>query len=262
MGKAFLKTAQRQIINNIPTILSAMAAVGTVASVCLASEASLKAKEVIEEKESKNKLSKADKALIYVDSYLPTALMTTATLICIFGSNHVNKQRMAGIAGAYILSENALSEYKDKVDEMFGSKKAKKLEDEIKQDHISKNPPNEYNTVLPPYYGGPDTLNLWWDEVAKRYFYCSAERIRKAELRANKELHISGFVSINDIYEMLELPPIKTGDDCGWEYDLNDPSNSRNREVSISIEGGLTEVDTPCGVMDMDPWPNSSWLGL
>ena len=68
-------------------------------------------------------------------------------------------------------------------------------------------------------------------------------------------------MSVNDIYEMLQLPPIKTGDDSGWEYDLNDPMNSRNREVSIDISGGLTDIDTPCGVMDMDPWPNSSWLG-
>lgn len=255
---SFISKAQKEIVKNAPTILTVMGAIGTLASVALSSDSALKAKKALEKAD--DDISKADKALIYAEAYAPTAIMTAASLVCIFGSNHINSQRIAGLAGAYILKETAFDEYKEKAEEIFG-KKAQQIKDEVVQDHISATPPTEQNTVIPTYYGGPETLSLWWDEVAKRYFYCSAEKIRKAELRANKELHISGFVSINDIYEMLELPPIKTGDDSGWEYDLSDPMNSRNREVSINISGGLTDIDTPCGVMDMDPWPNSSWLG-
>lgn len=254
----FIQTLQKQVIKNAPTILSVMGAIGTVGSVILSTDSALKAKKVISEQ--KKDISKADKAFIYAKAYAPTAIMTTASLVCIFGANHINSQRIAGLAGAYILKETAFTEYKEKAEEFLGKKKSQQVKDEIIQNHISENPPTEHNTVIPPYYGGPDTLSLWWDEVAKRYFYCNAERIRKAELRANKELQMSGFVSINDIYEMLDLPPIKTGDDSGWEYNLNDPASSRNREVSIEISGGLTEIDTPCGVMDMDPWPNSSWF--
>ena len=254
-----MNNIQKQIVKKIPTILTVMGAIGTVSAVAMSTDSAIRAKKKLEE--AKDDISKLEKALIYAESYAPTVLMTGASLVCIFGSNQINSQRIASLAGAYILKETALDEYKAKTEEIFGKKKAQQVKDEIVQDHISEIPPTEQNTVIPAYYGGPETLSLWWDEVAKRYFYCNAEKIRKAELRANKELQASGFVSVNDIYEMLQLPPIKTGDDSGWEYDLNDPMNSRNREVSIDISGGLTDIDTPCGVMDMDPWPNSSWLG-
>jgi len=260
-ASSIISNLQKTIVKHAPTILTAMAAAGTLASVALSSESAIKAKEELEKKKNPDSdISTADKALIYAKAYAPTAIMTTATLICIFGSNHVNKQRIAGIASAYILSETAFGEYKEKVEEIVGKKKAQQIKDNIVQEHIDKNPPTDQNTVCPPYYGGPDTLYLWRDEVANRYFYCNAERIRKAELQANKELQLSGFVSINDIYDMLELPRIKTGDDSGWEYDLNNPTSSRNREVKITIDGGLTDIDTPCCVMDMDPWPNSQWF--
>lgn len=257
--KSIIVNLQKTLVKHAPTILTVMGAAGTVAAVALSSEAALKAKKVLEENEKKD-ISTADKVLVYAKAYAPTAVMTAASLTCIFGSNHVNKQRLAGIASAYILSEAAFSEYKEKVEEVVGKKKSQQIKDEVVQSHIAQNPPTEFNTVVPSYHQGPDTLYLWWDEVAKRYFYCNAERIRKAEALANKELQLSGFVSINDIYEMLELPKIKTGDDSGWEYDLNDPTSSRNREVRINIDGGLTEIDTPCCVMDMDPWPNSQWF--
>lgn len=261
MNKDMFKILQTAVIKNAPTILSVMAALGTITAVAMSSEAAVKAKEEIDKVEDKNP-SKADKAVIYAKAYAPTALMTGASLICIFGSNHVNKQRIAGIAGAYIVSETAFSDYRDKVEEIVGKKKTQQIKDELTQKQISENPPNERNTVIPSYYGGPDTLHLWFDKVAQRYFYCNAERIRKAELEANQLLRQCGFVSVNDIYEMLDLPRIKTGDDCGWEYDANDPASSRNREVQISIDGGLTDIDTPCGVMDMEPYPNSSWFGI
>ena len=254
-----MNNIQKQIVKKIPTILTVMGAIGTVSAVAMSTDSAMRAKKKLEE--AKDDISKLEKALIYAEAYAPTVLMTGASLVCIFGSNQINSQRIASLAGAYILKETALDEYKEKTEEIFGKKKAQQVKDEIVQDHISATPPTDQNTVIPAYYGGPETLSLWWDEVAKRYFYCNAEKIRKAELKANKELQASGFVSVNDIYEMLQLPPIKTGDDSGWEYDLNDPMNSRNREVSIDISGGLTDIDTPCGVMDMDPWPNSSWLG-
>jgi len=145
---------QKVLVKNAPTILAVMGGISTVIAVVMSSDASLKAHEAIKEAEReakgddyelysecktlakkgynetaiikqldipedkidvvKSPLSTADKAWIYIKAYGPTAIMTTASLVCIFGSNHINKKRIASLAGAYLMSETALKEYKDK----------------------------------------------------------------------------------------------------------------------------------------------------
>ena len=247
----FLAKAQKEIVKNAPTILTVMGAIGTLASVALSSDSALKAQKALGK--AGNDISKADKALIYAEAYAPTAIMTTASLVCIFGSNHINKQRIASLAGAYILSETAFKEYRDKAEELVGKKKVQQIKDEIIQDHISTNPPTPENTYMPYAGNSGQTLSLWYDDLTGRYFYSSAERIRKAELEATRMLQKNGYVSINDIYELLNLPTVKIGDDNGWMSDWC-------TEVNLDIEGGLTDVDMPCGVLVMDPRPSSAWL--
>ena len=260
MHVEMLDKAAKFMIEKAPTILAAAGAVGTVTSVVMSADSAIRAKKEVES--SKKQLSKADKAAIYAKAFAPTAIMTTATLVCIYGSNKIHTQRMAGLAGAYILKEAAFKEYREKTRDMVGEKKFGKIREEILQDHIDQCPPSDSNTIFPPYYGGPEHLSLWWDEVAKRYVYCSAERIRKAELVANRMLLRDGFVSVNDVYELLKLDRIKTGDDSGWTYDRNDPQSSKNQEVTIILDHMLANGDVPCGVIDMDPWPNSSWFNV
>ena len=50
--------------------------------------------------------------------------------------NHNNKKRIASLAGAYLMSETALKEYKEKAKEVVGAKKAQQISDEIVQDHM------------------------------------------------------------------------------------------------------------------------------
>ena len=249
MPLAFIKDIQKCVIKNAPTILTVMGGRGTVASVFLAVDSTLKAQKMIEEHDEE--LSKADKALLYIEAYSPTAIMTAASLIAIFGANYVNRQRIAAIASAYILSESNFEEYKEKVQEMFGKKKAEQVQGNIVQDHIDDNPKRMDNVHISPYE--PGASMLWFDETCHRYFYSSGERIRRVELEANKILAKDGWISLNDVYDMLGLPGVKIGYDLGWQKDLN-------REVEFDIGGALTEGDVPCGTISMDPRPSSWWF--
>lgn len=206
----------------------------------------------IEYDDTKSTLSTADKAIIYAKAYAPTAIMTAASIFCIFGGNRISRQRIASLAGAYILKETAFDEYKQKAEEMLGKKKANEISDDIIQSHINQNPPTEANT-LQPNLPNPVQLSLWYDETSNRYFYSNAEYIRRAELEANRMLDKNGFVGINDVYSILGLDEIPLGDDMGWQKDING-------EVTIEIGTALLGPDVPCGTIRMEVRPTSAWL--
>ena len=199
-----------------------------------------------------SKLSKADKLMIYAKAYAPTAVMTAASIVCIFGGNHISKQRIASLAGAYILKETAFEEYKQKAEDIIGKKKADDISDEIIQQHINNNPPTESNTIKSNIPNAVQ-MSLWYDETSNRYFYSNAEYIRRAELEANKMLEKNGFVGINDVYAILGLEEIPLGDNLGWDKEVAD-------EVVIEIGSALLGPDVPCGTIKMEVHPTAAWL--
>jgi len=201
-------------------------------------------------------LTTTDKAIIYAKSYLPTAVMTGASLICIFGSNHLSKARIAALASAYIASETNLKEYKEKVLEMVGKKKAREVNDEVIADKVKNNPPTAANTVAPSMSNMVD-LSLWYDVTSDRYFYSNPERIRRAEIEAQQMLDKNGSVSINDIYDILGIKQIPLGDTMGWEKE----SSGCSPTIILEIGATVDDNDRVIGTMTMDAYPSNSWLG-
>jgi hypothetical protein len=190
--------------------------------------------------------------MIYAKAYAPTAIMTAASILCIFGGNHISKQRIASLAGAYILKETAFEEYKQKAEDIIGKKKANNISDEIIQQHIDKNPPTDANT-LQSNLPNAVQMSLWYDETSNRYFYSNAEYIRRAELEGNRMLEKNGFVGINDIYALLGIEEIPLGDHLGWDKEANG-------EVIIEIGSALLGPDVPCGTIKMEVHPTAAWL--
>lgn len=254
-GNQILEKIQKSIAKNSPTILAVMAGIGAAASVGLAIDGTVQSKKRIEQAKKDSPtgdISKADKALIYAKSYAPTACMLVATELCIYGSHKIHEKRIATLGAAYILSESNFKEYKEKAEELFGEKKAHEIEDAIIQKHIDENPQTEQNTSL-NHLPNATQLGLWFDETSKRYFYSNAEYIRKAELEANAMLQKNGFVSINDIYEILGIDSIPLGDDMGWQSDMNE-------EVIITIGAALMGPDIPVGTILMEVHPSNAWM--
>jgi hypothetical protein len=307
MKAGVILKVQKVLVKNAPTILAVMGAVGTIAAVCMSSDASLKARQAIDAEEFKrnnedicdkylpkdtpdnasvaemtdiiksngideyelddivmysneSKLSKADKLMIYAKAYAPTAVMTVASIVCIFGSNHINKKRIASLAGAYLMSETALKEYKEKAKEVVGVKKAQEISDEIVQDRMNSNPASKAEIAnTPGSQSNIPTLSLWYDIYSDRYFYSNAEMIRKAELEAQKLLDKNHFVNVNDIYAILGVKEIPLGEYIGWEK--KHPED--DVEVRLIIGSALDDADVPMGTMDMNVnvRPSDLWCG-
>ena len=193
------------------------------------------------------------KALIYIKSYTPAALLLGGSLLCIFGGNHISKKRIAQLGAAYILSETTFKEYKEKTKELLGKKKAQDIEDDIVQDRVLKNPPTEANTFMPSMSNDKTALSLWYDVISDRYFYSSAEIIRRAEIEAQRMLDKNGFVNLNDVYGILGIKEIPLGNDIGWQKDIH-------KDVNLVIGAVLNDNQEPVGTLTMEVYPSSAWL--
>lgn len=210
------------------------------------------ADEYIENLIEMPEMTTKQKILFYAKHYAPAAIMLGASMFCIFGSNHISKKRIAQLAGAYILSETTLKDYKEKVEETIGKKKAQDIKDEFVQDRVLNNPSTEANTDIPNMGNVPD-LTLWYDVNSDRYFYSNIDLIRKAEIEGQRLLEKNGSVTANDIYAVLGIKEIPYGDDLGWQKNLNS-------EVILKTGAVLDDRGNPVGTLTMDVRPSNAWL--
>lgn len=252
MKKVTIKKAVQEVgkiaEKNSPIILTGCAIVGVITTVALTIKATPEALQIIEEEENKRKLENYDDpTLTKIEiikftwkCYIPAGVMTMATVACMIGVTSVNLKRNAAIAVLYSKSKEIANEYKDKVKEIVGEKKAQEIHDEIMKDRVENKP---YNTEQVILTGKGDTL--CYDSFTGRYFKSDIEYIRRVQNDLNWTM-ISGDMrtSLNDFYYALGLGAIKMGDDYGWDLD---------RPLELKFSSQLQpETKIPCLVIDYD----------
>ena len=195
-------------------------------------------------------VSKTDKAKIYAKAYWPAAVMATATLLCIFGGNHISKTRIAGLGAAYILSEGKLRDYKKKVEELYGKAKAQAVEDSIIEDKIAANPPSDDKFAVPTeaFRNGSLPLSQYYDELSDRYFWTNPEYIRRAEIEVQEIVKEEGSANANDVYARIGLSEIPLGEFCVWDRHPNGEID----KVEIKIGSMVTDLGYPVGTITMN----------
>lgn len=201
-----------------------------------------------------------DKFFLYAKNYWPAAVTLGLSIFCIFSGNHISKKRIIQLTGALALSRKSLQEYKDKVEEVIGHKKAEDINNEIIQEKILKNPPTEANTVIPSMGNLPD-LSLWYDVDSDRYFYSNIEYIRKAEIEAQRMLEQNGSLTRNDVYGILGIKEIPLAEYSTWIYD---PDNSGvHNQVILKTGALLDDRGNPVGTLTMNDLelPSDQWMG-
>ena len=173
----------------------------------------------------------------------PPILMGVASSACIIGANNVSTKRMAALSAAYSVTETALKDYKGKVTELLGAKKANTIREAITKDKLEKDPPTENTEVI--ITGNGDVLCK--DLYSGRYFTSSAEKIGRAINELSHDLISEMWVSLNDFYYLIDLPRIPMGDDLGWSIEHSDRGN-----IPISFTAILTENERPCLCVSFD----------
>lgn len=231
-----------------PEILTVIGVTGMITTTVLAVKATPKALTLMEEKklemshergEDVEKLTPVETVKTTWKCYVPAAVTGVVSTACLIGAQSVNAKRSAALATAYKFTESALREYKETVVETIGEEKERDIRTRIAQKHIDRDPmPNKQVIIL-----GKDE-HLCYDPISSRYFKITANALHEAEIELNRAmLHdISGYASVNDLYDELELEHIDIGDELGW--------NTSNL-VKIELHGTKVAPDgSPCLVID------------
>lgn len=259
VGKQILKGRK-----NSPTILFATGVVGMVGTTVLASRATLRLDEVLEQAQSD--LSKAtdlvhpdyseddrkkDKAIIYVRSalgvvklYAPAIVLGTLSIAALAGSHRILNRRNAALVSAYGTMAAAFEEYRKRVTEELGEERERELRYAVQEFEIAEDTPKGVKVVnvkratsaseASPYARVFGEGNQNWREFDPNG---NATFLKAQEQYANSLLHARGFIMLNEVYDMLGLEPTSAGAVVGWVR------NNGDNYVSFDIGEWPNTVD-------------------
>ena len=257
-----IKGATAFMSKNSPEILTGVGIVGMCTTVVLAVKATPKALDLLEEKrKEKLRAATVEEAkewsedtgipltpVEYVTAcwkpFVPVVVTGAVSIACVIGSRSVSARRNAALYSAYKLSETALSEYKEKVVETIGEKKAKEVVDKIAKDKVEKNPVSDSEVIIT---GKGESLFM--DPLSGRYFMSDMQKVKAAinDLNWNMGYHNDMYVSLSELYDLLGLSRTKISDEIGWRID--------NGVISPIFSAQIADDGRPCLVLDFETPP-------
>lgn len=233
-----------------PTIFAGFAIAGVIGTGLMTARATLKAAEIINEATTPDpdtgeeiRPSAKDTFLMTWKFYIPPVMMAGLTIAAIITSNRILNKRNVALAGLYTVSQEALKNYENKVEETFGRSKAEKIKDDLAGDALAKHPVDRSNIFVTGY---GDTL--CYDMLSGRYFKSDINMVRKAINDFNFALNVEYNKSLNELYELMNLDTIGLGDEIGW---------TSERPPEGRFTSKLASDGTPCLVIGhkVDPSP-------
>lgn len=236
------KRVQLTLSKHSPEILTGLGIAGMISTTVLAVKATPKALRLIDEakhEEHKDTLTPIETVKVAWKPYIPAIVTGAASVTCLIGASSVSLKRNAALTAAYKLSESALSEYREKVVETIGEKKEKAVREKIAEDRIANNPVDK-GTVYMTDKGHA----LCFEPLSGRYFYSDIDKIKAAINNLNERMLNDpfGYMSLNDLYDELELEHTSQGDSLGW--------NISNGIIRWDFHAKLSRDNEPCLVLD------------
>lgn len=236
---------------NRPTVLTLVGTAGLIATSVMAYKSAESVQialdtawnlAVSENPEREEELTRREKAWVYVKTLWPTfALGAVSTTLIILGNSDHIARRNAALA-AYYISESTLKDYQAEVIKEIGEKKERSVRDRVAEKHLNETPVNEKMTVI-------SSSDKPWicDTATGCYFRMSYEKFMRIMAEANLEMYKRDYISVSDLYEMLEvqLPP---GGDWflkGW--------SARNGDIDYYHTSAVREINgevVPCLVVE------------
>lgn len=247
--KAIFTDLSKAARKHSPEILTGIGIAGMLSTTVFAVRATPKALMLIEEKKREKKFAGEQPELRKVEvikaawkPYISAAVTGVASVVCLVGASSVNARRNAALAAAYALSETTLADYKEKVVETLGEKKAQEVKDAIAKDKIDNDPVSRKEVVITD-----KGETLFYESLSGRYFKSDYESIRSAVNTLNEQLLLDEYISLNEFYEAIGLDGIEPlGEQLKWRVR---PDSSDKGLIQLDFSSQLTDDMTPCAVI-------------
>ena len=188
-------------------------------------------------------LTKKETFSVVWKDFVPVVAIGSISTLCVFSGTRINAKRTTALAAAYGLSQNALTEYRDKTIQMIGKEKESVIRDGVALDNVNR-------VVDTPIITGTGNV-LCWDVMSSRMFLANRNSIDRAINSINRMMNDEMYVELNDLYYELGIESTGAGAVLGWNVD--------DGSVTASISSGLSKQDEPYIVLDFLVRPKASY---
>ena len=208
----------KEIVTNTK-FLTGVAVTGTIVTPVLASRATLKAKDIIDEsdaeiwykdKETRRKVEKA---------YIPTFISGGITIGCIIGCEKLSADKIGELTAAGVV----LADKCKYLEQTIVDKDASKLVSEVHKANPEAVPVENKLQDIDELVLNADSMFWIWDDIAKDYIRTSANELAVATLRLNQSFlsyyYGSGQFTWNEFRKCLGAKPCEEGDKWGWSQE-------------------------------------------
>ena len=145
----------------------------------------------------------------------------------------MNKRQQAALMSAYALIDTSYKEYKNKVKELYGEEVDQKIRTEVAKDRFEDE----------ESYHEDDGKQLFYDEYSNRYFRATNETVLRAEYEINRILVEDCYATLNEYYDLLNIPKVDYGDYVGWSsaqmFEMYWSSWINFRHEKVEMDDGL-----------------------
>lgn len=248
---------------NSPTILFGAGVVGVVGTVVLASKATLKLSDIVDESAATldkiNTVEHADysdqdrqkdKVIVYTKTalditklYAPAISLGVISVGLLAGSHNILNRRNVALSAAYKGLDKAYREYRERVADEIGIEREQKIWRKsdavavIDEDGKKSKVQVHNGTGGSPYKAVFDELNPNWQKSAEY----NTLFISGMQNYANDLLRARGYVFLNDVHDLLGIERTKAGQIVGWVWN-GDGDNYIDFGVFSNIGDGMRFV--------------------
>lgn len=180
-----------------------------------------------------------DLAIVYIQTgwkfvklYGPSVALGVASIGCMIGSNRILRKQNVALAAAFTAVDTSFKEYRGRLIDKFGDAgkaldrelrfgiKAKEIEERIVDENGNETITTKVVDTVDPNTMH-DLYSIVWQEgntgwtknpELNKFF------LIRQQNAANDKLRLSGYLCLNDIYEMLGAPKTAYGQFAGWVW--------------------------------------------
>lgn len=213
----------------LPAILTAISAVGTIATGYFAAKAGYKSVNKIEEavKDKGEDLTASEKVKAVGAMYIPAIVCGAITIASGFGGYAVGRKINLGLGAAYLAARKRSEEYEEAVKEEYGEEGHAKILTRLAMPDVERaqdmNLRSEcLGTVCKLDWNAPDEERTFLDAWSGKYFISTINRVMNAEACLNRNFVLCGHVPIEQWYDFLGIQHPEKCKEADYCWDIED----------------------------------------